>query len=158
MPPFLLAIPIGLVGGLVAAAVMEAFQTLAAPLFGQDGGGGEGATTTAADAASTAATGKTVAKNRRTQAGRLVHYATGAALGLGYALLAATWPPAALGFGVVFGIAVALLLDDLVVPGFGFGPWPWQTPLATHAYGLSAHVVFGAALEGARRLGALLVG
>ena len=68
------------------------------------------------------------------------------------ALLVLRWPAAAIGFGMAFGLGVALVLDDLLVPAFGWGPWPWRTPLATHAYGLSSHLVFGLVLESVRRL------
>lgn len=61
-------------------------------------------------------------------------------------------PPAAAFLGVAFEIAAALVLDNLLVPLFGWGNWPWRTDLPTHAYGLSAHAAFGAMLEGVGRL------
>lgn len=152
MAPLATAAAVGLIAGLIASGVMSAYQAAAASLFGQDQGAGEPATVKAADDASTAATGAPVTQRRRERAGSLVHYATGAALGLLYAMLVFYWPPAAALFGIVFGLAVALVLDDVLVPTFGWGPPPWKTPLNTHLYGLTAHIVFGAALEGARRV------
>ncbi|MES2754087.1 MAG: DUF1440 domain-containing protein [Pseudomonadota bacterium] len=151
------AILAGLVAGLVASAVMSGYQAATAGLFGQDQSNDDPANVKAADDASKATTGKPVTQKRRQQAGSAVHYATGAALGIFYAVLVLYWPLAACLFGVAFGVAVAVVLDDLVVPAFGWGPWPWATPLNTHLYGLTAHAVFGAALEGVRRLGLSLL-
>ena len=98
------------------------------------------------------ATGQPLAPAVRKPAGSLIHYATGAALGIGYAGLVAAIPRANVGFGLPYGAAVALLLDDVAVPAFGWGEWPDMTDVAANAYTLSAHLVFGAVLEGGRRL------
>ena len=148
-----LAAGVGLVAGVAASGVMSAYQAATAALFGQDEGNDDPANVKAADDVSNAATGTPVTQRHRQPAGSLVHYLTGAALGLGYVLLVAAWPSAAALFGIGFGIATALVLDDVLVPAFGWGPWPWATPLNTHLYSLTAHAVFGVALEGVRRLG-----
>ena len=147
-----IALLAGVIAGLAASAAMEAYQALAAPLFGQATGNDDPSTVQAADSVSQTVAGGPVAQTNRRRSGRSVHYATGLALGVSYALVAAHWLPITIGFGVAFGLVVAVLLDDVVVPVFGWGPPPWKTPLSTHVYGLSAHVVFGAVLEGARRL------
>lgn len=151
MPDVVIAGIAGLIAGLVASGAMSLYQSVAATLFGQDKKKGDPAPVKAADSVSRAVEGRPVAGGRQ-GAGSVVHYATGAALGLLYAILVSAWPDAAIGFGIVFGIVVALVLDDLLVPAFGWGPWPWRTGLATHLYSLTAHAVFGAVLEGARRL------
>lgn len=144
---------VGLIAGLVASGVMSAYQAATASLFGQDDSGDDPANVKAASEAKEAATGAPLrGKTVRQRAGSAVHYATGAALGIGYALLVACWPPAACLFGVAYGIAVAIALDYILVPAFGWGPPAWKTPLNTHLYGLTAHAVFGAVLEGVRRL------
>ena len=155
MTDFLLLLLLGVVAGVVASAVMEAYQALAAAPFGQSGAG-DSSTVKFADKLSVALTGAPVTQKRRERAGRLAHYATGIALGVLYVLVAPHWPPITWGFGINYGIAAAIVLDYVVVPALALGPPAWKTPLATHAYGLSAHIVFGAALEGARRIGALL--
>ena len=152
MPPLVTAVVAGLAGGLVASLAMNLFQGATASLFGQDRGNDDPSTVKAADSAKGLVGGRPVAQKRRQEAGTLVHYGLGAALGIGYALLVLAWPTAAIGFGIAFGLVVALLLDDLLVPAFGWGPWPWRTTLAANAYSLSSHVVFGAVLEGVRRL------
>lgn len=156
MPDFLAALLIGLAAGIVASGAMEGYQALAAPLFGQDQSGDDSATAKAADEASKATRGVPLPRHRRKPAGRLVHYATGIALGGLYGVLVWCWPPAAIGFGIAFGIAVELVLDEVLVPALGLAPPPWKTPLTTHAYGFTAHIVFAVALEGARRVGWLL--
>lgn len=141
----------GLAGGLVASLAMNLFQSASASAFGQTGSNDDPATVKAADSAKKAVTGDAVTQKHRETAGSLVHYATGAALGAGYALAVRQWPESNAGFGSAFGVGVATLLDDVAVPAFGWGPGPTETPLNTHAYGLASHVVFGLVLEGTRR-------
>ena len=147
----LLLIALGVGAGLVASIAMTLFQAVAAKPFGIPGSTGS-ATTAAADSVSEATTGTPVTQRRRQKAGSLVHYLTGIALGIVYVSTVWMDPHVAIGFGVVFGLVVALVLDDLLVPLFGWGPWPWATPLNVHAYSLSSHAVFGAVLELSRRL------
>jgi putative membrane protein len=141
----------GVTGGLVASLAMNLFQRVAAPAFGQGGSNDDPATVKAADSVTRRVTGEAVTQKHRETAGSLVHYATGAALGAGYALAARRWPQTTAGFGLAYGVAIATLLDDAAVPAFGWGPAPTDTPPATHAYGLASHAVFGLALEGTRR-------
>ena len=146
---------LGIAAGLIASAVMEAFQVLAATPFGQRGGG-DSSTVKLADKIGIALTGAPVTQRRRALAGRLVHYVTGAALGIVYVVAAADWPTITLWFGVAYGIATAIVLDYIAVPALGLGAPAWKTPPATHAYGLSSHMVFGAALQASREIGFLL--
>ena len=146
---------LGVAAGLIASAVMEAFQALAATPFGQTGGG-DSATVKLADRISIALTGAPVTQKRRARAGQVVHYVTGIALGIVYVVAAADWPTITLWFGVAYGIGVAIVLDYIVVPTLGLGPPAWKTPPATHAYGLMSHMVFGVALQASRELGFLL--
>lgn len=143
---------IGAGAGLAASYAMAKYQALAAPLFGVDQDGGDSATVKAADSASESLTARPVPDQQRQAAGNLVHYATGAALGLGYALAARRWQPVSAGFGIAYGLAVAAVFDDVLVPLFGWGPWPHQAGLASQGYSVSAHAVYGVALEGSRRL------
>ncbi len=141
----------GIAGGLVASFAMDAFQRVGASAFGQGGSNDDPATVKAADSVKRVVTGDAVTQKHRETAGTLVHYATGAALGAGYALAARRWPQTAAGFGLAYGIGVATVLDDVAVPAFGWGPSPTETPAATHVYGMASHAVFGVALEGTRR-------
>ena len=132
---------------------MELYQNLAAKPLGQSGSADESSTAKAADDASLIAAGRRLPKPRKVQGGRIVHYATGAALGAFYCVAADRWAATTSGFGSAFGSATMLALDDVGVPAFGWGAPPWDSPANTHLYSLSSHLVFGVALEGARRLG-----
>ena len=142
----------GVVAGIAATAATSLYQAATASAFGQDDSDAEPANEQAADSASELASGAPVTKPHKQVAGSVVHYATGIALGLGYAAAAARAPRVTAGLGVPFGLGVALVLDDLLVPAFGWGEWPQDTDGKTHAYGLTTHAVFGAVLEGGRRL------
>ncbi|HEX8232515.1 MAG TPA: DUF1440 domain-containing protein [Caulobacteraceae bacterium] len=152
---------LGAFTGLLAAWVMEQAQTaLSKPkqklsdwLDPEEAEGGDEspATEQAADRAVMATTGEPLPEPARAPGGTAVHYATGAGLGVLYALLARRWSAVTAGFGVGYGLAVALVLDETIVPALRLAPPPHKTPPSTHLYGLAAHAVFGAALEGSRR-------
>ena len=148
----LAALLTGTVAGLVAAAVMSAAQEAYLRLTAQDEGGGEeNATTRTADMAAQVVTGAPVPQRWRAGAGEAVHYGLGAVLGGAYGLSTHWSSRTSAGFGTLYGVAVALALDETAVPAMGLGPSPARTPLATHLYSLASHVVFGASLEVARR-------
>lgn len=148
---------IGVGAGLAASFVMNRFQDVAAPAFGMDGGNDDPSTVKAADTISEAVEGRPVTQKHRAAAGSALHYALGAAIGSGYALVVRRWPRTAEGLGAPVGLATMLLLDDLLVPAAGWGPWP-KAEAAGNLYGLSSHLVFGMSLEGARRAGEALPG
>jgi uncharacterized membrane protein YagU involved in acid resistance len=81
-----------------------------------------------------------------------VHYATGAGAGAVYGLLAEFAPRATFGLGAGYGTAVALGLDEMIVPALGLGKPATETPPSTHAYSLASHLVYGLTLEGVRRI------
>lgn len=141
----------GLAAGLVAAAAMDLFQRGVAKLQDSDGGG-ESATTRAADEVSETATGRPVPEPRKAAAGQVVHYGFGALLGVGYGVLAEYWAPATTAAGAPFGLAAAVLIDESAVPLTGLGDAPWKAPASTHAYSAASHLVFGIAAEATRRL------
>ena len=148
----------GAAAGLVASWVMNEFQGLwsAVSKAGSNGedddsGDDEPATTKAADMAAEIATGEPVPEPLRKYADPVVHYATGAMVGLVYGALAEVFPQVTKGAGAAYGGLVAVGLDEGVVPALGLGPGPTETPPSTHVYGFSSHFVFGWALEAARR-------
>lgn len=156
MPSLFTTALIGVGAGLAASFVMDRFQDVAAPAFGMDGGDDDSATVKAADTISNAVEGRQVTQKHREAAGSAMHYALGAAIGGGYALAVRQWPELAKGWGVPAGLTTMLLLDDLMVPAAGWGPWP-EADVPSNAYGLASHLVFGVAMEGARRAGAAAV-
>jgi hypothetical protein len=145
----------GALGGLAAGYVMERFQaawTKAEEAGGGASGGGDSATVKAADRVAVAATGHPVPSAHREAAGEAVHYATGAGVGAVYGLLAEFAPRATFGLGAGYGTAVALGLDEMIVPALGLGKPATETPPSTHAYSLASHLVYGLTLEGVRRI------
>lgn len=80
----------------------------------------------------------------------VVHYAFGAALGGAYGLLRESVPALRRPAGALaFGLGAWVVGDNLVVPALKLGAWPQAYPLKTHAYAITAHLVFGAAVWGA---------
>lgn len=147
----------GALAGLAAGYVMERFQAWWGEQEAKAGGGSsddasEPSTVKAADRVSMAVTGHPVPPARRDAAGEAVHYTTGAGVGAVYGALAEIAPATTFGFGAAYGAAVALGLDETVVPALGLGKGPRETPPSEHAYGLASHLVYGLALEGSRRI------
>ena len=151
-PRPLLGLIAGVAAGLVASAAMAAFQSQAAKMMPDESGKDDPATVKAADRASEALIDAPVPEPWRAQAGQAVHYVTGAVLGGIYGMITEYKPEASAGFGSAYGIATSALLDEAVVPAAGLGPEPDDTPLATHAYGVASHLVYGIVLEGVRWL------
>ena len=151
-PDLLKGALVGLAAGLVASFAMNQFQAVVQKLSPPDDDAEEPATEKAADRVAVAITGEPVAEPRKETAGNAVHYAFGGAIGAAYGLAAEYRPGITFGYGTVFGIGVAAVMDDGVVPTAGLAPAPWQTPVGTHAYAMASHLIFGAVTEAGRRL------
>ena len=109
-------------------------------------------TVKAADALAEASVGEPVPDAYRKPAGTAVHYGFGALLGAVYGAAVELRPGAGAGFGTGYGAAVSLLADEITMPVLGFAPPAPQVPASAHIRGFVSHLVFGAALEGIRRL------
>lgn len=148
----------GALAGVAASYVMERFQAAWSEAESANGGsdpssGAEDpATVKAADQVAIAATGHPVPHALRKPAGEVVHYATGAGVGAVYGAVSEIAPALTLGFGAAYGTAVAIGLDDTLVPRLGLAKGPKETPPSTHAYSLASHLVYGVTLEGVRRI------
>jgi putative membrane protein len=134
----------GALAGVFASFAMNRFQGL----LGAGGGGGEPSTVKAAERVA----GRRLADSEKGKAGNAVHYGFGTALGATYGTAAEVEPWVAAGLGMPFGGAVALVADEALVPAAGLSAPPWESSASTHAYSLASHLVFGAALEAARRV------
>lgn len=111
------------------------------------------ATIRAAEVAA-AAVGKEIPEERKGLGGWIVHYAYGIAWGGAFALAArALGARAPVASGLVFGTALWVISDEVLVPLFGFSRAPARYPATTHAKGLAAHLVYGVATDAAWRLG-----
>lgn len=63
-------------------------------------------------------------------------------------------PPAA---GLATGAAMSLVADELMTPAFGFSAPNSAYPLATHARGFAAHLVFGLVVAATTEVGWVLL-
>lgn len=148
---------IGIAAGLSASWIMNRFQTLVTDASTAGTGSGDGeqdepATVKAADAVSNTVTGEPVPEEYEAPAELAVHYGFGAFVGGLYGALGEFLPGVRAGFGTAYGAGVAVVADEALVPAMGLAPPPQDVPAHTHAYAIASHLVFGAALEGSRRL------
>jgi hypothetical protein len=85
-------------------------------------------------------------------AGQVVHWAYGTLWGVGYALIARRFGSIPLLSGVVLGVALWAIGDELLVPALRLAPKATQFPATTHVKSLGGHVAYGAGLDTAFRL------
>jgi hypothetical protein len=78
-----------------------------------------------------------------------LHFAFGAVAGAIHGALSESRPPAR-SSGWRFGTTVWLLADEIAMPILGLSEPTIRRPLELHLQSLAAHLVFGAAAEGAR--------
>jgi hypothetical protein len=169
----------GVVGGLVASAVMNQFQAVLSKLLGgqershgaqslQQGSPGVGvggelkaegkdaeeddATERIANAISVGVSGHELTEREKEVAGTVFHYAMGASAGALYGAVAELLPAVKVGAGVPFGAAVWLIADEGLVPAVGLSKSPDEYPPSIHAYALASHLVFGLTTELVRRV------
>ena len=89
---------------------------------------------------------------QRISAQRVIHYTFGAGLGVAYSDVATRWPAATRGAGTLAGLAIYAGTHGSVLPALGIQRPPWRLAPAAVAWEAASHLVFGAALESARRL------
>jgi len=152
----------GLAGGLAASFVMNQFQALSAKLEKEwterpgeklDGGKkGDDTTVKVAQKISRSVFDHTLTASEKKTAGPAVHYGFGTLAGAVYGVLAELVPAVTLGAGAPFGTAVWLGADEISVPAFGLSGPPWESPPSVHVKALAAHLVYGVAAEGVRKL------
>lgn len=168
----------GVIGGLVASAVMNQFQALLSRLAEgeershgaqslqqgspQQGVGGklqaegkdeeeDDATERLANAVSVGVFEHELTKPEKDAAGTAIHYAMGTTCGAVYGAVAEIIPTVKAGAGLPFGVAVWLTADEGILPSVGLSKSPAEYPLSIHAYAFAAHLVFGLTAEVARR-------
>ncbi len=145
----------GSLGGLAASWVMTRFQSLVARVAGYSNSPeqeGEDATVKTARKIAAGVLHHELGPEEKKAAGTFVHYAYGAGIGALYGGLAQKLDATTAGFGSGYGTAVWALGDEVAVPAFGLGKKATETPISGHAQALAAHLVYGIALEGVRRL------
>jgi hypothetical protein len=158
----------GAIGGLVASWIMGyvhaalggAQQNLDDPSAeagrrqeqgqAQQQSGGEDATVKTAVAIAEAFHTEIPQEKKKT-AGSIVHYAYGTILGGLYGMAAEDWRTARWGEGALFGTAVWLGSDEIMVPALKLAKGPREYPLKIHAGALASHLVYGVTTEMVRR-------
>ena len=168
----------GAVGGLVASAVMNQFQSFWSKLMEgeerphgaqslQQGSPDHGIGLALAERGSdepddnaAVRAGNAVAefvfqtkltKHEKEIAGAVAHYAMGATSGAIYGAMAELVPGTTVGQGTPFGAAVWLIADEGVVPAMGLSRSGKEYPLSTHIYAFASHLVYGITTEVVRR-------
>jgi putative membrane protein len=94
--------------------------------------------------------GVTIRQRLRLQ--NVIHYGTGAGLGIAYSAVAERWPAARRGRGALAGLAIYAGTHGSLLPALGVQRPPWQLAPAAVAWESTSHAVFGTALEAMRRL------
>jgi len=161
------ALLVGLVGGLAASWTMNRFQDVWLAVKSPDGSNeketerGEtdaltedqdDTTVRAASAVSERLLDHKLTPEEKKIAGPAVHYAIGAAGGIAYCVASEFFPKVARGLGLPYGTAFWLVVDEAMVPLLRLSKGPTAYPPSTHIYALASHLVFGATIEGARRI------
>lgn len=84
-------------------------------------------------------------------AGIVAHYALGIVPGAAYGVLRKRTPVVGAGAGLLYGLAVFLIDDELLNPLIGASGPPTEYPWQAHARGLVGHLVLGVATEAAAK-------
>jgi len=157
---------VGLIAGLAASWTMDRFQDVwiavsspddskrkeDQPRASEDGEEGQDdATVKAASAISEGLFERKLTRAEKKIAGPAVHYAVGATSGIVYGIASEFLPEVTMGFGLPYGIAVWIVVDEGAVPLLRLSKPPTAYPVSTHIYALASHLVFGATAEGVRR-------
>lgn len=168
----------GVVGGLVASALMNEFQALWGKLIeGEESSHGaqslqkgspahgigrelrargsddeeDDAPERLANAVAVGAFDRELTKSEKESAGTALHYAYGTSMGALYGAAAEIVPGLTAGAGLPFGATVWVTADEGVVPLLGLSKKPTEYPLSIHAYALASHLVYGLTTEVVRR-------
>ena len=98
----------------------------------------------------TVALGRRLTVPQRLRAQQLIHYGTGAALGVAYSAAAKRRPAASRARGALAGVAIYAGTHGSLLPALGIQRPPWRLSPAAVAWESTSHLVFGVALEAAR--------
>ena len=136
---------------------MNEFQSIWSGASNKRSSNSEPATVKAARTISEKALRHPLRDREKNRAGELVHYAFGTLNGAAYGALAEVSPLARACAGTLFGAALFVVADEILVPALGWSKSPAKYPWTTHVYGFASHLVYGATTDGVRRmvLGAL---
>ena len=122
-----------------------------------EGSAEQDATVKVGTAAFESVAGYTPGRETQQWLGTAAHYALQRGRGVNYMLASERAPELRRGFGTVYGSLVWATADEGAVPALGLSKQPGEIPLGVHAYALGAHWVYGATLEGCRRIASSLL-
>ncbi len=157
---------VGLIAGLAASWTMDRFQDVWIAVSSPDDSkrkedqarasedgeeGQDDATVKAASAISEGLFEHKLTRAEKKIAGPAIHYAVGATSGIVYGIAAEFLPEVTRGFGLPYGTAFWIVVDEGAVSLLGLSKPPTDYPVSTHVYALASHLVFGATAEGVRR-------
>jgi putative membrane protein len=151
----------GAVGGLVACWTMDQFQkvwTSVSEEFSDEKPKRKSTrqpddpTMKTADAISELVQGRHLTKPEKKKGGPVVHYAFGTLMGAAYGATVEIAPSAKTLSGIPFGTILFAGADEVAVLALGLSKSRAAYPIASHAYGLASHAVYGITAELVRRL------
>jgi uncharacterized membrane protein YagU involved in acid resistance len=96
------------------------------------------------------ALGRRATVPQRLRAQQVIHYGTGAGLGVAYSAAARRWPAASRARGALAGAAIYAGTHGSLLPVLGIQRPPWRLSPAAVAWESTSHLVFGVALDAAR--------
>jgi putative membrane protein len=143
----------GAVGGLIACFAMSQFHSFFQKVELPSGADKqEDSTVKTASAVSQRIFHHELTPQQKKIAGPAVHYGFGASIATLYGAAVEVLPVLRIGWGMPFGVAVWLGAHVITVPALGLSePVTRSTPLR-EAVEFGAHLVYGAVVEGIRRL------
>lgn len=89
------------------------------------------------------AVGRPLSPKQPHPAGVAVHYGIGMGPAMGYAALRRDVPRIAAGRGLLYGLGLFILVDEVMAPAAGLAGGPGEYPWQAHARGLVSHLVLG---------------
>lgn len=149
----------GLIGGLVASAVMNVVMGMGVEAMERalpreeverlmmKSPDGQTPTAKTASAVVERAVGRKLSAREAERMDPVVHYAFGGLLGALYGVLSSRAPVVGAGRGLGYGTAVWLGADVAALPALKLTKAPNEYPAGTHAFGLGAHLIYGATLD-----------
>jgi uncharacterized membrane protein YagU involved in acid resistance len=93
------------------------------------------------------AVGKELTETQQHKAGKAMHYGLGIMPGALYGALRHRVPTVATGSGLVYGLGMFVMEDEITNPLLGNTSGPMAYPWQAHARGLVTHLVLGAVTE-----------
>ncbi|MBG6185045.1 hypothetical protein IWX65_003023 [Arthrobacter sp. CAN_A214] len=119
----------------------------AAQVRGVQAGASDGGATAGALKKATQVSGVSPTHQRPGPGATVFHYALGMLPGALYGAIRRIRPSVRTGHGVLYGVALFVIMDETAAPLTGIASAPGRYPWQAHARGLAAHVVLGVTTE-----------